>query len=477
VASSWAGLADEARLVARSFAERITHFNTPILRLGVTGLARAGKSVFITAFVQALMSGERLPVFELAASGRLRRAVLKPQPDDAVPRFGVEEHLSRLIEKREWPDSTRRIAQLRLDIDYEGKTGSGPRHLILDLVDYPGEWLIDLALMEVDYRTFSREAMVATQGSARQDASAAFRALASSIDPQAPASEALAEQLANTFRTYLLACRAEPLRLSVLPPGRFLMPGDLEGSPALTFSPLMLDEAPFVPGSLAALMEHRYEAYRQHVVRPFFRDHFARLDRQIVLIDVLSALEAGPAALADLETAIGRVLLAFRAGRTSWIGRLFTPRIDKVLFCATKADHVHHGAHDRLEKLLGLIIERAMKRIESAGATVQVAALASVRATREALVKEGGRDFPALVGIPEAGQRLGERLFDGQTQTAIYTGDLPANPRDALTRPLELTIPRFRPPAIERRPDGHIGTLPHIRLDRALQFLIGDKLD
>ena len=55
---------------------------------------------------------------------------------------------------------------------------------------------------------------------------------------------------------------------------------------------------PFIaPGSFAALMERRFEAYKAHVVRPFFRDHFQRIDRQIVLVDVLAAIDAGPVAL------------------------------------------------------------------------------------------------------------------------------------------------------------------------------------
>src|SRR2546430_1208290 len=58
----------------------------------------------------------------------------------------------------------------------------------------------------------------------------------------------------------------------------------------------------------------------------------ARLDRQIVLVDVLAALDAGPGALADLEAALDRVLSAFRAGRNSLVSRLLRPRIDRVLF-------------------------------------------------------------------------------------------------------------------------------------------------
>ena len=86
--------------------------------------------------------------------------------------------------------------------------------------------------------------------------------------------------------------------MSLLPPGRFLMPGSLAGSPALTFAPLDVPAEGSAPeGSLWAMMERRYEAYKDVVVRPFFRDHFARLDRQIVLVDALAAFNSGPAAL------------------------------------------------------------------------------------------------------------------------------------------------------------------------------------
>ena len=142
-----------------------------------------------------------------------------------------------------------------------------------------------------------------------------------------------------------------------------------------------------VEGSLAIGDGHSFEAYRSHVVRPFFREHFARLDRQIVLVDVLAALDSGVAALAELEAALDRVLAAFRAGRNTILSRLFAPRIDRVLFAATKADHVHRVDHARLEAILRLLVERAVRRSEGAGANVASVVLASVRATREASVR------------------------------------------------------------------------------------------
>ena len=60
---------------------------TPTLRLGVTGLARAGKTVFISALVRNLLREARLPFFLAAAQNRIERAFLEPQPDHDVPRF------------------------------------------------------------------------------------------------------------------------------------------------------------------------------------------------------------------------------------------------------------------------------------------------------------------------------------------------------------------------------------------------------
>jgi hypothetical protein len=262
------------------------------------------------------------------------------------------------------------------------------------------------------------------------------------------------------------------------------MPGDLEGTPALTFAPLVLDDGPIRAGSLAAMMERRYEAYKSHVVRPFFRDHFARLDRQIVLVDALAALNSGPAAVRDLENALADVLLAFRAGRSSFLSSLFRPKIDRILFAATKADHLHHTSHDRLEAILRLLTDKAIRRAEGVGATVDVIALAAVRTTREALVKHDGETLQAIVGTPLAGETVGDETFDGTGEIAIFPGELPPDPRSVFRgegiamahSEADFRFVRFRPPPALTGLDGSPLPLPHIRLDRALEFLLGDRL-
>ena len=365
--------------------------------------------MFLTALVNNLIAGARLPVLAASAEGRVTRAYLEPQPDDAVPRFAYEDHLKSLAgPDRQWPQSTRRISQLRLTIEFESAAhwGGKASTLSVDLVDYPGEWLLDLPLLDKTYAQWSRETLEAGETPGRVPLAADWRAAMTGLDPHASADEDMARAVAQAFTAYLRKARDDVYALSTLPPGRFLMPGDLEGSPALTFAPIPLGEGAAIPaGSMAAMMERRYEAYKAHVVRPFFRDHFARLDRQIVLVDALAALNSGPSALRDLENALTEVMRAFRAGRTSRFASIFRPRIDRILFAATKADHLHHTSHDRLEAILRLLTGKAITRAEGVGAEIDVIALAAMRATREAEIRQGGETLNAIIGVPEKGEK------------------------------------------------------------------------
>src|SRR5690242_19797512 len=146
-------ITEQAMLSARALTEYGQHLFNSTVRLGVTGLSRAGKTVFITALVHGLVRGGRFPVFEALATGRIARAYLAPQPDDAVSRFDYENHINALVDKRIWPTSTRQISELRVVIDYQSLSGY-QRTLTLDIVDYPGEWLLDLPLLTKTYEVW-----------------------------------------------------------------------------------------------------------------------------------------------------------------------------------------------------------------------------------------------------------------------------------------------------------------------------------
>ena len=405
-----------------------------------------------------------------------------------MPRFGYENHVRALIEERRWPNSTVDISELRLVIDYQRQNGAD-RTLTLDIVDYPGEWLLDLPLLNKSFEQWSRESLALSRESPRARLAAAWHAQLATLDAEAREDEQAALASAKLFTDYLRACRDERFAMSLLPPGRFLMPGNLADTPALTFAPLDLPAEGTAPeGSLWAMMVRRYEAYKAIVVRPFFRDHFSRLDRQVVLVDALSAFNSGPEALVDLEAALAGILDCFRIGRSTLFSNLLRPRIDRILFAATKADHLHHSSHDRLEAVLRRTVARAVARAEDTGATIDVVALAAVRATREATVSRGREKLPSILGTPASGETANGESFDGNTEVATFPGDLPADPEalfagegafrglaSASAEKTDYRFLRFRPPQLES-PGVEPPALPHIRLDRALQFLIGDRL-
>ena len=459
---------------------------TPTLRLGVTGLSRSGKTVFITSLVHNLIAGNGLPFFEPLAQSRIVRAYLEPQPHDAVPRFDYEGNLAKLTAAEPcWPESTRQISELRLTIEYEPADAIwralGTHTLNIDIVDYPGEWLLDLPLLDLSYEDWSRQTVALAREGSRAAAARDWLQFLATVNPLAAQEEQTAQKGAELFTQYLRKCREEALSLSSLPPGRFLMPGDLAGSPAFTFFPIETAEsAPAPGGSLWAMMARRYQSYKAHVVQPFFRDHFARLDRQIVLADVLAAVNAGPDAVADLERALTDILRCFRQGQNGWLSLIGGRRIDRIVFAATKADHLHQANHARLEAILRLITSKSIARASFAGADVRAFALASVRATREAQVRQGSEMLPCIVGTPAKGERLGERLFSGQDELAIFPGDLPEDPALALSPEWrgaqQAHFVRFRPPRQAPPGFGQAAVLPQIRLDRTLNFLIGDRL-
>lgn len=476
-------ITDEIGIALGNLADAAAAPFTPTLRLGVTGLSRAGKTIFITSLVHNLLTGGRLPGFAALTEGRFIGARLAEHPDAGVPRFAYEQHLAALTGKEpHWPESTRKISQLRLTLKFQSKrwvSGMfGPTVLNLDIVDYPGEWLLDLPLLSLSFAEWSEQALRRAELPHSKTESAAFLNELQQTDSSKEATDVDAERLAVAFTDYLRRSREDGRALSTLPPGRFLLPGDLEGSPALTFAPLPPPTGPVRSSSLYAMLERRYEAYKAIVVRPFFRDHFARLDRQVVLVDTLRALNAGPAAVADLETALTDILACFRQGDNNPIIRLVARRIDRILFAATKADHIHSSSHDRLEAVMNRLVADAARKARFAGAETRSMAIAAIRATRESVIEEAGERHEVIVGTPQKGEVLGGTTYDGNTEIALFPGDLPEHPDSLFEdgRPVALKFMRFQPPQrLDKNAEGNV-VLPHIRFDRALDYLIGDWL-
>ncbi|GHC31210.1 YcjX family protein [Aidingimonas halophila] len=442
------------------------------LRLAVTGLSRSGKTAFLTSLVNQLRHAgleARLDLLPAAREGRLLGAKRIAQKDLDVPRFPYDEALAALDgTPPRWPEPTRGISELRLAIRYRparrGLFSNNTRELSLDLFDYPGEWLLDLPLLQHDYLSWSQSQTFAHSPERR----ALFADWLTAIENLDPAAEADESRLADIAALYAKGLgHAREAGFSNLQPGRFLLPGDLEGAPVLQFFPLpavaqsdrtVLESLP--ESSIYQTLVRRYDHYLQRIVKPFYRNHFRHFDRQIVLVDVLGALNAGPERFEDLSRALGTLMQSFAYGQRHLLSRLFSPRIDRLAIAATKADHVTPEQHGNLVTLLEALLAEPLRDLHFADIPVKALSLASIRATQPQSVTQDGRQLPALRGT----------TLDGEP-SLLFPGDVPPQLPDATFWQRQgFAFRAFRP--LPR----NNGVLPHIRLDTALDWLLGDKL-
>jgi len=445
------------------------------LRIAVTGLSRSGKTAFITSLVQNLLSAvgrpARLPFLRAAAERRLLGArLLAPEADD-LPPFPLDNTVAALAaDPPHWPASTTDLRRVRLSLRFSTagflRVGllRGTAQLTVEILDYPGEWLLDLPLLQQSYGDWSRAMLALARRGVRAPLARDWldflaRHPADRADNPDTASRAHA-----LYRDFLAACRDRE-QLSLLQPGRFLNPGQIVDISLLQFCPMPLAIGARVqPGTFAALMEERFEDYKRAIVQPFFAQLARNVDRQIVLVDVLRALNAGEEAFADQRLALDTILSAFRFGRRSLLRRLFGARIDRVLFAATKADHVPALQRDHLEALMANLVEAPTLRARAAHARVAAAALASIRCTEDGTDVIDGRKVDVVVGLPEGGER----------RVRFFPGIVPVTPPPAGFWGERFTeFPIFQPPRIT---DAESDGIPHINLDKALDFLLEDAL-
>ena len=441
-------------------------FADPVVRLGVTGLSRAGKTVFITSLVANLLHPGRMSQLRSAATVQFQSTFLQPQPDDTVARFEYERSLDALLAAiLIWPDGAKTISLLRLSFRLVPSDMlsalSRPRMLHLDIVDYPGEWLLDLS-----YEQWAAAALASAEK--RQEAWA-FYALLSGVDSSAPFDDVTASSLAVTYTGYLQQARRTGF--SNLTPGRFLLPGELAGSPVLTFAPLLIGEAG--KGSFQAQMKRWFEAYKSKIVKPFFRDHFAKLDRQIILVDLLKSLTDGRGAVADMERAMGAILAAFRPGRRGFLKEVLRrKRIDRILFAASKTDHLHHLQHPALTTMVEALTQSVLDKARFRGALTAAMSIAALRSTVEMELSSDGRALPGVKGLAQ---------FGGKT-VRFYLGEFPNSSTLVLSQARSGSLDwdsglfadqNFAPSQLSLAPG--VGP-PHIRLDKSVEFLIGDLL-
>jgi predicted YcjX-like family ATPase len=387
------------------------------------------------------------------------RVTLALSGAEDVPRFDYAAHLAALAaDPPRWPARTDAVSLLALDLTLgrSGIAASLPSQQVrLEVLDYPGEWLLDLPLLREGFSQWSEAALRRLEGRAE---AREFLAFAAGLPAAAPESEHLAATGHRLYREALHRLR-DDAGLSYVQPGRFLMPAPGPEPPWMAFFPAR------VGGGLGALLGRRYASYVAAVRESLVSPLFGRVDRLVVLADLLSALHAGPDAFADARAALGAsaAALARRQGWAEWLMvlaslRLPPPGIGRVAFAATKSDHVGSRQRGNLVSLL-----RALTLQGEGGAATAHFAIASVACTEDATWKLEGRAVSAVRG-----------RIAGQGLALSYPGEVPPEPPDpAFWAHPFYSLPEFEP---KRLPDGGRSGVPQLGLDTLLVFLLEDVL-
>ena len=424
------------------------------LRLAVTGLSRSGKTAFITSLINQLLhinqeGNAHLPLFEAARNQSILAVKRVPQQDLSIPRFDYEANLNDLMNNPpQWCQSTRGVSETRLAIRFERQSGL-LRHfkergaLYLDIFDYPGEWLLDLPLLNLDFQQWSLEQAKITSG--------------------------IRQQFAQDWLDYLLACKAEGMQF--IQPGRFVLPGELEGAPVLQFFPLLhLSEEQWQKlkreaksNSYFAVLNRRYDYYRNKVVKGFYENYFSTFDRQVILADCLTPLNHSQQAFIDMQTGLNQLFKNFHYGKRNLLNRLFSPNIDKLMFVATKADHITTDQIQNLISLMRQLVQEGGRHVEFEGIDTEYTAIAAIRATKQVLVNQNGKQIKAIQGV---------RSVDKQLIT-LYPGSVPSKlPNAEFWSKQSFDFDSFEPQVLQQGE-----SIPHLRMDAVLQFLLADRFD
>ncbi len=434
--------------------------------VGVTGLSGAGKSTLLTSLIYQLSHPQKaqLPGFAPALNGDLLGAEIKPALDSGLPVFDYESCLNALMSNPpRWPKSTRDVSAMELHIHlrrHRRFRGNGHKTLILELRDYPGEWLMDLPMMRMDFRDWCRHQAHIIGGDTRAGLAPELLQRLAALSPQAEAKESELTALWRDYRQFLLDCRGER-KLSYLQPGRALLDDeDYRVLPLLDLRGFSADELRQLPEkSNYQVLRRHYETYVHDRVAPFLDSHFKHLDRQLVLVDMIGTLFAGEQALEDMRLAFTHIADTFRYGDSGLLSKLWRPKVNRLLFAATKVDQVLAADHDALRQLLGQQLQQTFTGARHRGLPIFSEAIAAVRCSRED--QRNGRRM--LVGHDLNGRYLGfenaeisSHLPSEEGGWSHYTGAAP---------------PQLRPPQ-----GMDAGSIPHIRVDALLNLLLGDKV-
>ena len=435
--------------------------------IGVTGFSGSGKSTFITSLIHQLrFSNEAsLSGFLPARDQKIVEVNLLPLPH--LELFDYQKNIESLSSSPpKWPNSTSELSGCVVEIIYKRNSylksilGEHTK-LKIEIRDYPGEWILDIPLLEQDYFSWSIENSNLFQQPERMKILGSFYMKLQSISPFDVLSETEIDGICDNYIQFLKNCKNNGMTL--IQPGRMLLSGSSDlfsyFFPVLglkQYDKSALDKAD--ENCIYKVMNSRFSAYQDDIVKPFYHDFFKSVDRQIILIDTLKALGGSKDNFEDMMIAFSRIIDSYKVGLNGFLDRVTSPKVERIIFLSSKPDGILISQHENLRHLTDDIIKRVCKQSIRNSINIETEIACAVRTTED------------------MNTHLTATLMDGKRGKVVH----PIIPENIPTQtdwdsfknwqPLE-----FQPPVIPGLKFG--AKLPCIRIDKVLKDLIGDKFN
>ncbi len=186
------------------------------------------------------------------AARRSRASAFRSRPPGptALPRFDLASHLAALAaDPPRWPARTGAVSLLALDLEigWPGYAAAlPPRRIRLEFLDYPGEWLLDLPLLGQDFSAWS-EAVLRAAGAGGPRRATSWPSRAACRPTLRPTRRWPTPGTSSTGAALTPAARRPGL--SLLQPGRFLMPAPGPAPPWIGLLPAARRRPPRRPAA------------------------------------------------------------------------------------------------------------------------------------------------------------------------------------------------------------------------------------
>ncbi len=435
------------------------------ISVAVTGMSRSGKTVFLTSFINQLLANDKLTYL----NEKLQRpftAKLLP-PDSHYSRFDYFSKLRAFRDKNPtWPKATKQVSKTTLQLEFKSEYAFLANQIVnIELVDYPGEWLLDLSMLDLDFAAWSQQMLDLAKEGKRENFSKEWLEMLDELDLYGAYHDSSKD--ADVFDSYCEYLKTLHYHhFSFVQPGRFLEPGDMDGDPLLHFSPLplLVPREEVHPNSLYARFEKRYNGYLEEVVKRLYVEHFKYFDTQIILVDLVKTLQHGYDSFTDMHLAFKHILKSFTYGHNNFLTKLFGLKIDHVIFAATKADYIPPPQHNSYKRFLEEMIWDLKNQLDVGHTETEVTIFAAVKCTEYIRAEYKGEILECVKGI-----------VVGEDEASVhYPGVLPKHYKDErFWQNNHFDFPLFKPIVFPRSDSEAVA---HIRMDRVIYSILKDRV-